>query len=184
MNREDSEKNQLTLQGCTLKELEDSYKYDSVTGTITNKITNKKIGYYTTKGVFVAKRVGDRTVALRAGLLVYFLHYKILPDGVVRFKDEDPTNLKITNLFVAQKGRERSERPEELKQPSWINTPERRISFNPFKNLWSVKRGKKDAVYWARSLEEAISIRNEWESDKTIQKRDFYHDYALRLSDK
>lgn len=167
---------QTTLQGLTLKELKESYDYDPVQGVLTNKKTGKQVGYYTEQGFLVAKRVGDKTVTLRAGMLAYFLYYKVLPDGYVKFLDEDVTNLKLSNLFVAGRGRKRSDQPKRKDRRVWEDTLERRISYNAFRELWSVKRGKKDAVYWAKSLEEAISIRNEWESDKTIQKRDFYQD--------
>jgi hypothetical protein len=162
------------LNGYTLKELTDTYRYDPEEGKLYSVVTGKSVGYTTHRGYFVSKRTVHKVTSLRMGPLCWFLYYKELPEQDVKYKDGNIFNLRIDNLFVAQRGTVRDRANNRSNTCYWIETIEDRILYSEFRNLWCVRRGKKDSVYWAKSLEEAIFVRNEYLSGKNPQRRDFY----------
>jgi hypothetical protein len=167
----------------SLRELTDTFRYDPDMGKLYSNLTGKSVGFYSNESFLVSKRTGHKITQLRAGQLCWFLHYKELPKGDVWYRDEDCTNIKINNLLVVKRGTKHfvSSTSNKIARRSWVNTSNDRILYNELRNLWCVQRGKKDAVYWSRSLEEALFVRDEYLADKTIQRRDFYHNrYTLQ----
>jgi hypothetical protein len=156
----------------TLKELEDSFRYDPDTGTFYSRLSGKKVGSYSIGSIYLSKRLGNKVVQIRAAQLGWLLQTKKFPDGDVRFTDGDCLNLRFSNLFVAQKGQRTFEKRsvvplEESGEPG--------ILFNPLYKYWIVRRGKKLPPYTALSLQEAVDIRDEWLSNKKISRWDFFH---------
>jgi hypothetical protein len=121
----------------------------------------------------LCKRRGHIAVQLRAAPLAWFMYYESLPVGEVWFKDGDVLNLRITNLFVVKKGSGRTYRVAESVPLKVTSDPA--ILYNPLRDYYIVKRGKKFSSYIARDFEEAKFIINEWKNDNSIQRWDFFH---------
>lgn len=164
----------MKYRGFSLEELRESFTYDPVRGIFRSTKTGKVIGSYGSgTSLYLCKRRGHVSVQLRAAPLAWFLYYETVPDGEVWFKDYNVLNLRIDNLFVAKKGSRRTYRQPEVVPLEATSDPN--ILYNPLRQYYIVKRGKKSASYIAKDFEEAKFIRNEWENDKTIQRWDFFH---------
>jgi hypothetical protein len=156
----------------TLKELEESFRYDPDTGTFYSRLSGKKVGSYSIGSIYLSKRLGNKVIQIRAAQLGWLLETKSFPDGPVLFKDGDCLNLRFSNLLVAKKGQRLFE-----KRPSipLEESGENGILYNPLYKQWIVRRGKKLPPYTALSLEEAIFIRDEWLRNKKISRWDYFH---------
>jgi hypothetical protein len=164
----------MKYRGFSIEELTESFLYDPVEGVVRSKRTNKILGSYSDfTTLYLSKRRGHSVVQLRAAPLVWFMHYKSLPEGEIWFRDSNVLNLKISNLYVVGRGFRKTYRVSD--SVPLEKTDDEAILYNPLRKYYIVKRGKKFASYMARTLEEAKFIRNEWKTDNSIQRWDFFH---------
>ncbi len=158
-----------TYLNLTREEIEESFKYDREKGKVYSRLTDQEVGYMTVSGLVIKKRIGHKVLNLSAGKMCYFLEHDVVFDKYdkICYKDGDCTNLKPDNLCVVR--HIANQQPDTLEPYVEID---RRIFYDPNKTRYVVRRGPTQAVYRTFDLKEAISIRNEWESDNSIHKWD------------
>lgn len=159
-----------TYLGMSREDLESLFIYDREKGLILSKKTGKVVGTEYPHGIVIKKRWEGKVLSLSAGKMCYFLLHDVqLSDSdMIRFKDKDYFNLRPENLELCK-----CANPRQVEERLDFIEVDRRIYFNPNNSLFVVRRGVNQAVYRCFSLKEAVSIRNEWESDKTVHRWDF-----------
>ena len=152
-----------THLGMTREQIDDLMIYDRSRGMILDRHTGKRVTLRDSSGLVFKKRIGDKVRTIRLGKLCYFLIHdtELTETDRVVYVDGDMTNLKPDNLELQRYSERES-----------VVEVDRFIFFNPNNSLFVVRRGKKQAVYRTYDMNEAILIRNEWESDKTIHRWD------------
>lgn len=167
MNTDPTEKH----LGLTKLEWEATYSYNKEEGNIYSKSSCKVIGSPSPYGLLVKKRLGDKVMTINLGrLCMFLLTEEDLPRHTfVRYYDEDINNLRPENLYLSKSKSVFDFRYLGREEIVDIDTG---IIYNPNSNMFVVKRGSKQSVYRTYSLEEAISIRKEWELDNSIHKWD------------
>lgn len=157
--------------GFSYDELNSSFIYDREEGKIRSATTGKEVGSVTPSGLVIKKRMGDKVINLSAGKLCYFLLTGKSLSSVekIKYLDGDNMNFKPDNLVVVRhiKGVY-----EEDTTPVVVETAYKGIFYHRDKAMFIVRRGNKQAIYRTFNLKEAISIRNEWEKDKSIHRWD------------
>lgn len=163
-----------TYLGLTKEQWEDIYKYDATEGKVYSVNSGVLVGSPTSTGLIVKKRLENKVVTVYLGKLCYFLIHGKIPDRrfFIRYKDNDIHNLKPDNLVVTNEKQHGNEFYYAGRQE--VVPVDRFIVYNPNSNQYIVRRGTNQAIYRTFSLEEAISIRNEWESDNSIHKWDSF----------
>lgn len=103
-------------ESLTYEEVSSALSYDAETGKFIWLIKpSKKISAGAEAGSFkgerVNKKTGERTrymyirlngYDVPAGRVAWLLHYKQWPEGLVMFRDNDPSNIRINNLKEAE----------------------------------------------------------------------------------
>lgn len=153
----------------TKEDLESSFIYDKLMGTVLSRKTGKPVGSIYPSGLVVKKRRDDKIVSLSLGKMCYFLHtgVQMVDTDMICYLDGDFHNLKPDNLELRK-----YIPPKETVKRLPIVVVDRNIIYNPNNGEFVVRRSPYQAVYRADTLEEARLVRNEWESDKTIHKWD------------
>lgn len=162
-----------TYLGMTKHELNDIFIYDKDNGKVYSRLTNVPVGTMTTSGLVFKRRIKNKVISISLGKMCYFLNTEEELDryDLIEYVDGNYDNLRPDNLKVVRKVMSR--------EYSYLNRHkvvpvDRFIVFNPNTNQYVVRRGVNQAIYRCFDLNEAISIRNEWELDNSVHKWDSF----------
>jgi hypothetical protein len=160
----------VTYLGLSLNDLNDLFFYDSREKVVKLRRTGKSIGTDSGNGLIYKMRVENKVLSISLGKLTHILYHQSILDKYdkIKYKDGDYTNLDPDNLVVVRKVLH-SSREDRVDPMIFVD---RRIFYNSNSGQYVVRRGSKQAIYRTFSKDEAISIRNEWESDNSIHKWD------------
>lgn len=169
----------LTYLNLTLTELDDYFNYDRDRGKVYLRRSGKLITTSNKSGLVAGIRVGDKVTKLSVGKMCYFMiHQTPIGNGdKIIYLDGQYTNLRPNNLervkYVA---------PEDFIPRPAVVEVDRRIFFSPAEGYYILRRNSDQASYCSFDLKEVISVRDEWEKDKTIHRWDkFVGKYAELL---
>lgn len=163
-----------TYLGLTKEQWEQIYRYDTTEGKVYSVDTGVLVGKETPTGLVVKRRMEHTVKSVSLGRLCYFLIHNEDLDirYLIKYSDGDIHNLKPDNLVVTKDKVRVNEYYYAGRQK--VVPVDRFIVYNPNSNQYIVRRGVNQAIYRSYSLNEAISIRNEWESDNSIHKWDSF----------
>ena len=160
-----------TYLGMSREDLESSFIYNKEDGIVLSRKTGLEVGSDYPSGLVVKKRHKGKVVSLSLGKMCYFMLHdvKLTDSDMILYKDGDKYNLRPDNLELSN-----CPTPRLADERECVVEVDRRIFYNPNTSEFVVRRGKKQAIYRCFTLKEAILIRNEWESDKTIHRWDIF----------
>jgi hypothetical protein len=160
-----NQSSEATYQGFTYEQLAKDYSYDPVAGKITS--TYSGIGLSSATGS-MNKRAGPRgSIRLQMNILAMILHQgKIIEGQEVKLVDKDKSNLKLSNLLVVD--------PEDevVTNIYCKNTSKEGIVENIYRGCFVVRGNEYDAVYFTKTLEEAIAVRESFELTGILAKHE------------
>jgi hypothetical protein len=161
-----------TYLSLNKQEWEDIYYYNKEEGKVYNRVSDTVVGSITPSGLVVKRRIDNKVISVSLGRLCYFLINGVALDHryFVKYYDKDIHNLKPDNLYVTKDKEHSGEYSYAGRQE--VVPVDRNIIYNPNSNMFVVRRLTNQSIYRCSSLEEAISIRNEWELDNSIHKWD------------
>lgn len=155
-----------SYQGFTLTDLNTRFTYDPDRGVV----VYKKTKVLQERRFKVRNPKGDLVTVSVPRVAVMIHNQEILDDDLmVRLRDGNDYNLSIDNLVVAH-SREGNLGEETLVK--YVETATRGVFYGHHSELFVVRRGKTQAVYRTPDYKEAVSVRKEWEKDKTIHRWD------------
>lgn len=145
-----------TYQGFTYEQLAKDYSYDPVAGKIISKYSGLPLS--NTTGT-MNKKAGPRgCIRIQMNILAMILHQgKIVEDQEVKLIDKDKSNLKLTNLLMVN--------PEDEVITNIYCKPTTRegVVENIYRGCFVVRGNEYDAVFYTKTLEEAILVRENFE---------------------
>ena len=152
--------------GFTRDELSAYLDYNPVSGRFIRKRDNHRLTDYR----YDCRNPQGKRISLYLNRVAIFLvdGRVVKPDELVRFKDSNEYNLAYDNLVVVKK----SEDNKITDEYKFVETATKGVFFNQTTGVYVVRRGPQQAIYRTDSYKEAISIRKEWEQDKTIHRWD------------
>lgn len=145
-----------TYQGFTYEQLAKDYSYDPVAGKIISKYSGLPLS--NTTGT-MNKKAGPRgSIRLQMNILAMILHQgKIVEGQEVRLINKDKSNLKLTNLLVVNPD------DEVITNIYCRPTSKEGVVENIYRGCFVVRGNEHDAVYFTKTLEEAIKVRESFE---------------------
>ena len=156
--------------GMTQEDYDEYFIYDKDNGILLGKKTGSRLGSPTEHGLITSIRVKKKVKTVYIGKLCYFLNHNVnMSSGSkIKYLDDDYTNLRPNNLKLVGKVNIRVQSGRFLVK----ETETKGVFFNPNNNHFVVRRGDEQAVYRTLSYQEAVALRLEWESDKSIHRWD------------
>ena len=159
-----------TYLGMTKEDYLQYFIYDQDSGVVKSRKTEKVIGQVTGYGLIHTFRIEKKIKTISLGKLCYFLYHNVdIGSGKkIVYLDDNTYNLKPDNLKLVGK----VDTKEDLGRLSVVETETVGVFYNPNNNLFVVRRKDDQAVYRTFSYQEAVAVRVEWESDKSIHRWD------------